>query len=356
MNLIDVTIILLICAIPALYLFSLLIDKRDSLIIFGINIKNFLNLSEQKNELQKQQGELLMAKEIKKVKSTTLLSLKKQFEQERTFENEKYNKAIKIFITTILLVLGILITLLLIFGSVYTIQAGHRGVVLTFGKPSPVATSEGFHFKIPIAQKVVKMDVRTQKYEATLTAASADLQDVSTIVAINYHLSPASAVSIYQNIGIDYADKYIYPLEHESNKASTAQFTAIELVTKREDVREMMKRQLTERLLTKGIIVEEVSIIDFKFSPSFSQAIEAKVTAEQLALQAKNKLEQTKYEAEQRIAQAKGEADAIKIQAQAINAQGGKDYVALQAISKWNGVLPQYSMGGVVPFIDITAK
>jgi regulator of protease activity HflC (stomatin/prohibitin superfamily) len=200
------------------------------------------------------------------------------------------------------------------------------------------------------------MDTRTQKYEASLTAASQDLQDVNTKIAINYHLSPDSVPDIYRTIGVNYADKVIYPLEQESNKAATAQFTAEQLVTKREQVKEMMKTTLQEKLAPRGIIVEEISIVDFAFSPSFSQAIEAKVTAEQNALGAKNKLEQIKYEAEQRVTQAKGEADAIAIQAQAITAQGGKDYVSLQAIQKWNGVLPIYTGGGVVPFIDITSK
>jgi regulator of protease activity HflC (stomatin/prohibitin superfamily) len=250
-----------------------------------------------------------------------------------------------------------LILLISLFLTVYTIPAGYRGVVLTFGKPSTIATGEGINFKIPFVQSVVKMDTRTTKYEAALTAASKDLQDVNTKIAINYHLSPDSVPEVYRTIGTNYADKLIYPLEQESNKAATAQFTAEELVTKREQVRTQMESILREKLAPRGIIIESVSILDFSFSPTFSQAIEAKVTAEQNALAAKNKLAQVEYEAKQRVTQAKGEADAIAIQAQAINAQGGKDYVQLQAISKWNGQLPQYMFGsGTTPFIDVTPK
>lgn len=256
------------------------------------------------------------------------------------------------------IVMGVLafIFLITLVFTVYTIPAGYRGVVLTFGKPSVVATGEGLNFKVPFIQSVVKMDTRTQKYEAALTAASSDLQDVNTKIAINYHLSPESVPEIYRTIGVNFADKVIYPLEQESNKAATAQFTAVELITKREQVRESMKNTLREKLAPRGIIIEDISIVDFKFSPSFTQAIEAKVTAEQNALQAKNKLEQIKYEAEQRVTQAKGEADAIAIQANAINSQGGKDYVQLQAIGRWDGKLPTFMMGdnGATPFIDIS--
>lgn len=250
-------------------------------------------------------------------------------------------------------ILGILL-LILLFGMIYTIEAGERGVLLTFGKPDLDAKGEGIHFKIPIVQKVQKMDVKTQKYEADLTAASADLQDVNTKIAINYRITADRVPEIYREIGLNYADKIIYPVEQEVNKAITARFTAVELVTKRDEVRNEMKNLLTERLQARGIVVEEVSIVNFAFSPSFTAAIENKVTAEQNALAAKNKLEQIKYEADQRVAQAEGEAQAIAAQAEAIRAQGGTEYVQLQAIAKWDGKLPQYNIGGgAVPFINI---
>jgi hypothetical protein len=68
---------------------------------------------------------------------------------------------------------------------------------------------------------------------------------------------------------------------------------------------------------------------------------------------AKNKLEQFKYEKEQAIVKAQGEAESIKIQSQAINSQGGADYVQLQAIKQWNGDVPQYMMGNAIPFINL---
>jgi len=250
----------------------------------------------------------------------------------------------------------IVVVLVLIFSTFYIVQAGQRGVLLTLGKPSEIARGEGLGIKIPLIQSVVKMDVKTQKYEADLTAASKDLQDVGTRIAVNYHLTPERVPEIYRTIGLDYSEKVIYPLEQETNKGITAQYTAEELITRREDVRQKMKDSLTEKLQPRGIIVEEISIIDFKFSDSFTQAIEAKVTAEQNALAAKNKLEQIKYEAEQRITQATAEAEAIKIQAQAITSQGGKDYVQLQAINKWNGILPQYTGGNAIPFINLNPQ
>lgn len=243
--------------------------------------------------------------------------------------------------------------LIIFFGSFYTIGAGERGILTTFGNPDMVPKEEGLHFKLPIVQGVVVMDIKTQKYEADLSAASKDLQTVSTKIAINYHLVSAQVPTIYKEIGVDYASRIIQPLEQETNKAVTSQFTAEELITKRELVRERMRASLMEKLAPRGIVVEDVSIINFEFSDSFNKAIEAKVTQTQLSLAAQKKLEQVQFEAQQRIAQATAEAEAIKIQASAINAQGGADYVALQAIAKWNGILPTYMMGDTLPFIQM---
>jgi len=184
------------------------------------------------------------------------------------------------------------------------------------------------------------MTVQTQKYEADLSAASKDLQTVSTKIAINYRVNDASVVELYRTVGVDYSVKVIQPLEQEANKAITAEFTAEELITKREEVKNRMKSLLVERLAPRGIIVEELSIVNFDFSESFNAAIENKVTMQQNALAAQNKLEQVKFEAEQRVAQATAEAEAIKIQASAIQAQGGANYVQLKWVEKWNGVQP----------------
>lgn len=248
----------------------------------------------------------------------------------------------------------IMFILITIFSTGYIVQAGERGVLLTFGKASDAAITEGLHFKVPFAQSIVKMDIRTQKYEAKASAASADLQTVSTDVTLNYYILPGQTPTIYKEIGVDYQDKVINPAVQEVVKASTAKYTAEELITKRPQVKDLIDTGLRDRLAPKGIIIQDVLITNFDFSTSFNAAIEAKVTAEQNALAAKNKLEQVKFEAEQRVTQATAEATAIQIQAQAIQAQGGAAYVQLQAISKWNGILPQYS-GGAIPFIQLPA-
>jgi len=249
--------------------------------------------------------------------------------------------------------IGFIATLLLIIGITGSsiVGAGEVGVVTTLGKVSQTTLDSGYHFINPISW-VSKIDVRIQKEEADASAASKDLQTVNAKVALNYHILPSKARDLFLEVRKDYKVRLIQPALQEAVKAATATFTAEELITKRPEVSQQVKLRLMERLESRGIIVDEFSILNFDFSPSFNQAIEAKVTAEQNALAAKNKLEQVKYEAQQQIEQAKGKAEAIAVEAAAL--QQNQQIVSLRAIEKWSGDLPQYvGAGAPIPFLDI---
>lgn len=245
-----------------------------------------------------------------------------------------------------------LIALVLLLGSFVIVGAGERGVLLQLGNVKGVRGS-GIQFKFPFLQTIRKVNVQTQKEQVDATAASSDLQTVNTVVALNYHIDPSAVDKLYRDIGMDYKTKVIDPRIQDIVKATTAKHTAEQLITKREQVKDETTELLREQLRASYIVVESVAFVNFNFSKSFNDAIEAKVTAEQSALSAKNKLEQVKYEAEQRVTEAKGEAEAIRIQAQAIQQQGGKEYVSLKWVEKWNGQLPTTMLGDNTPLINL---
>jgi regulator of protease activity HflC (stomatin/prohibitin superfamily) len=240
-------------------------------------------------------------------------------------------------------------------GSFYTVRAGEKALVFTWGKITSV-TSEGLHFKIPIMQSVSKVDIRTQKAEAPAQAASKNMQNVSTVVTLNYHLSHDKLDELYAKVGLEVENKIIAARIQETVKAVVARYTAEELLSMREQIKNEISTSLTRQLLDYNIVVDAggVQITNFEFSRGFNEAIEDKQVAEQKALTAKNNLERVKVEAEQKVAQARGEAEAIRIQAEAIRAQGGKEYVNLKAIERWDGKLPIYSGGNApLPFLEV---
>ena len=246
----------------------------------------------------------------------------------------------------------VLIILFTVFASWGTVAAGNVGVVLHMGAVTGETKQPGFYSKTPFVVDVVSMNVQVQKEQVDTECSSKDLQIVKSTVSLNLSLVPEKAAQVYQSIGIGYIDVVVAPAMQESVKAVMAQYTAEELISKREEVRQGIADLLASKLSPIGIKTEAVNMVNFNFSPSFEQAIEAKVTTEQNALAAKNKLEQVKYEADQNVAKAEGEAKAIAIQAQAIQVQGGAAYIELKALEKWDGKLPQIMGAGAVPFIN----
>ena len=248
----------------------------------------------------------------------------------------------------------VVLVLILILNPFVVISAGERGVVLNWGAVSDEVFDEGLHFRMPIKQQVQKLDIKVQKEEVDASAASRDLQIVTARIALNYHLDAVKINRLWQLVGSEYKTRIIDPAIQEALKAVTAKYTAEELITKRSQVKDDAKKLLAERLVKEYILVDEFSIVNFDFSRVFNEAIEKKVTNEQNALASKNLLEQKKYEAEQIVVTAKANAESIRIQAQAVTSQGGADYVRLQAISRWDGKLPQqFVPGSAIPFLGI---
>lgn len=256
---------------------------------------------------------------------------------------------LKIVAAVVVIVLGI--SIITSFWTV--VDVGERSVVVGFGQVKETL-SEGFHFVNPM-YSIHTYNIRNNKYETVANAASSDIQKVTISVAVNYNINENAVAELYTTYSDDYIDKVFTQRVQEAIKSVSAKYQATELVTKREEVKANIKETLLASVPTV-ISVTDVSITNIEFSPQFDAAIEAKVTAEQNALRAKNELEQTKYEADKRVAQAEGEAKAIEAQAKAIQSSGGKEYVQLKWIEKWSGNLPNYMLNDKAGFLMDLSK
>jgi regulator of protease activity HflC (stomatin/prohibitin superfamily) len=255
-----------------------------------------------------------------------------------------------VFLFLIILVFGL-------FKPWVQVGAGERGIVLNFGAVQDKVLNEGIHFRVPVMQEVVLMDIKIHKVVTDAASASSDLQDVALSVALNYHILPEKANLVYQTIGVEFKERMIDPAIQEVMKAVSARYTAEELITKRPAVSAEMQESLTKRLLLSNISVDAFSIVSFSFSKIFTDAIEAKQTAEQNALKAKRDLDRIRVEAEQTIAAATAEAEALRLQKMNISPdliELRKIEANLKAIEKWNGILPQVTGAGAVPFIGVS--
>jgi prohibitin 2 len=212
--------------------------------------------------------------------------------------------------------LGILIAtlavgFLLILSMTAIIPAGRVGIITQFGATTGRVITQGLSLKVPFIQSVHKMSIQTQKYQAAkLTAASKDLQNVITTIAINYKLNPDKASEVYRTIGDEYMEVIAHPAIQETVKEITARYNAEDCIVKRAEVKDAITTALITRLDVRGIITESVNITDFEFSPEFTAAIEAKVVAQQRIETARNDLERMKVEADQAVTVATGQANA----------------------------------------------
>jgi regulator of protease activity HflC (stomatin/prohibitin superfamily) len=247
----------------------------------------------------------------------------------------------------------ILPLIVFLFETFTIVPAGHVGVQVTMGTVNPTVLSEGVHFVNPISS-VKNVEVRVVKTDLKgANAGTKDLQVVHTDIVVNYRIDGKEAANMYKEYGLDLENKILLPATNESFKAVTAHYNSEELVTKRAEVSQAIHTALQEKVAKYGLTVSEISLVNFGFSPEYQAAIEQKVISTQATLKADQDLQRIKIEAQQAIAKAEGEAKAIAIQAQAIQTQGGAQYVQLRAIEKWDGKLPTYSGGGAVPFINV---
>jgi regulator of protease activity HflC (stomatin/prohibitin superfamily) len=259
-------------------------------------------------------------------------------------------------------IITFVVIVVFMFESVVVVEAGHRGVVLYVGAVENRVLGEGIHFIVPFAEQVIQMEVRTLKFQADATAASNDLQEVQTTIALNYHISPSQANIIYQQLGADYADRIIAPTIQESVKASVAKFNAEELITKRATAKALIAQTIGATLSARNIVVETVFITDFAFSQAFANQIESKVVAFQKFLTEQNNLKAVQVVANQTVVQAQaaaranvakanGESQAIKIIT--VQLKQSPSYLQWLSINRWNGQMP-YALGsgGGSPFFQ----
>jgi regulator of protease activity HflC (stomatin/prohibitin superfamily) len=246
----------------------------------------------------------------------------------------------------LLVVVGVLV------GSATIVPAGFRGVLLRFSAVQGTL-DEGFHLIVPFINTVELMEVRTQKEESQATAASRDLQNVTTSLALNFRVDPAGVGDLFKNVGTGYKARIIDPAVQESLKTVTAKYTAEELIKFRPKVKAEVEEEITKRLSNYNLLVEPsgLSITNFAFSDEFNRAIEAKQVAQQQAEQQRYVLQKAELEKQTAVMIAQGKSEAAKLNAEALKVQGGALVISREWIEKWDGKLPSVyggSEGGMI--------
>jgi regulator of protease activity HflC (stomatin/prohibitin superfamily) len=257
----------------------------------------------------------------------------------------------------------VLVAVLAIFLSANTVQAGHVGVLLTWGRLSGQVLQPGFHFVVPFAQRIDRVDVRVQPHNfRQIDAASKELQTVKLTGTMNYHLQQNRVYELYQTVGLDFGSKVIDSAFSDFIKEVVPQYTVTDILAKRDEIRSKTKDKLGDNLARYGIIVDDIYLSNIEFSHDYQKAIEDKQTAQQNVEKEKQILAQKEIQAKQVIVDAqgkaqaaietaRGEAESNRVRLSTLNAEL-VDYIRW---SKWDGKMPQV-LGTSSPLLNITPR
>jgi regulator of protease activity HflC (stomatin/prohibitin superfamily) len=252
--------------------------------------------------------------------------------------------------------------LILVSCGVNVVDTGQRGVKVRFGEVRGEALPEGLYFINPFTTRIIEMDTRIQKWESDAQAYTKDVQQADVQFVLNYRLDPARAATTYQQVGKDWANKLIGQVVVEDIKREFGQHEAVDIIAKRDQAARGIERHVIEILGNRGVIVTGFQLTNIDYTKEFEHSVEAKVIAQQKAIEEQNRTVQIREQAQQKIETAKGnaeatilnakaEAESISIRARALE-QNAK-LVEWEAVQRWDGKMPQIMTGNSVPFIQI---
>lgn len=226
------------------------------------------------------------------------------------------------------------------------------------------------HFINPITHDFYKYPVYIQQKEySSINFQDEDWLVISADIGMDYKFDEAQIwklYSDYRSSANKITNTYMRTwLKDAVNRASSKYKVDVLYGMQKEEFRQSILTNLKADLDPKWIIVDNIYFVDeIKLPREVEARINAKIEATQNAMQKENELRAVEAEAQKQIAEAKwyneakiikaeADAKAIQIKSQAITSQWGAEYVQLQAIEKWDWVLPVTSLWENVPFINL---
>jgi len=218
------------------------------------------------------------------------------------------------------------------------IDADEAGFKTWFGKVDTPVLDPGLYFVNPVGGSMKCYTLRDVRVNYKMQAYTKDMQQADFEIAVTYAVKKAELVDLHVKYGDRYASVIIEPAVQSAVKDVVGQWEAEQLVNNREKATAAISEKVIGLVADKPVSVKQINIMNIDYSDVFEKAIESKQVAQQRALEAKNKTAEIEEEAKQKLVTAKAEAEAIQIRAEALNKN--KDVMMLNAIEKWNGVMP----------------
>ncbi|XP_015776164.1 PREDICTED: prohibitin-2-like [Acropora digitifera] len=238
--------------------------------------------------------------------------------------------------------------------SIYTVDGGHRAIIFSrIGGIQNNIYTEGLHFRIPWFQYPIIYDIRSKPRKIVSPTGSKDLQMVNIGLRVLARPQASMLPEMFRRLGLDFDERVLPSIMNEVLKSVVAQFNASQLITMRQEVSLLIRRQLTDRAKDFHIILDDVSITDLSFGREYTAAIEAKQVAQQEAQRAQFLVEKAIQERQQKIVQAEGEAKAATLLGNAL--KGNPGYLKLRRIRAAQMISNTVSNSQNMVFLDAGA-
>ncbi len=258
----------------------------------------------------------------------------------------------KTIIKGVILVIAVIFSVMLAFGSIYSVAPGHRGVRVTLNKVENISLPNGIGLKWPIVSDVIEMNVQTREMTQTTSSYTEDVQSAEMNYTFIYECNPENVHVLYEEVGLNYHATKIIPVLNGVLKDVVGKWKAQDLVANRDQARVEVIALLEERIDSNFFQNISFEFNDIDYSDNFEKSIEDKVIADQRAQEAVNNTKRITEEANQKLISARADAEAMEIKSQAL--AKNKGLVEYEWVQKWNGQMPQFVLGnGTTPLITL---
>jgi prohibitin 2 len=236
--------------------------------------------------------------------------------------------------------------------GIKVVDTGQRGIKTRFGEIVSESLPEGLYFFNPITSNIVEMDTRVQRFDGETDTYTRDVQQAVVKYTLNYRLQQNAAHLVYRDIGREWETRLIPQVVLGTLKEVVGKWDAVDLIANRDKAATTAYDSIRRILAERNVEISRFEITDIAYTREFENSVEQKVIAQQKAIEEQNRTKQIEEQARQKVLSAEAEAKSMQIRAEALE-QNAK-LVEWEAVQKWNGVLPQYMLGGgATPFINL---
>lgn len=293
------------------------------------------------------------------------------------YQTEEVNPvdAAKVVVSKVLTGLVAFVLVVAALTSWVTIPPGHVGIVFNKmrGGVQPIVLNQGYNFRIPLVTTITEYPVSLRTYSDLGSGEGTDktnsLVDVPTLqnqhiqqaISIVYNVQPEKAFEVFnrfQGQSIETIEtSYIRRSVVSAAGIVFGKYSITDIASKKGEIQDKITAALRDQLTPLGFYVDKVNLAQSVYPESIEKSLQAKSEAEQGAETAKFRLLQAETDAKASVAKAEGTSKAYQLERQQLTPELIKLRaleVQKQAIEKWDGKLPVYSLGGnSTPMINL---